>query len=927
MGKEKKEIIKNTLLVLFSIFSLFVLAVSIGVWMKVYPIYVEARQIAYSRMALLEEENFKKPEDTKIVSKNGKLLKEINNYNYVYVTYEKVSPHLIDGYVAVEDKRFFEHGGVDHKAILRAGLVLLKNRGEIHQGGSSITQQVLKNNVLYDVKEKYVRKMAEFILAPTLETKYSKEKIMEFYLNTNFYGNNCYGIGAAAKFYFNKEAKDLELHEAALLVGLSNSPSRLNPLKHEQDALDKRNFVLSRMAEEGKISLDEAEQNKNKALGLEIYRELNIKDDYLTSYAMHSAVLALLEKDEFEFKYQFQGKEEQEEYKDNYQTVYLSLADRIRRGGYKIYSTLNLDIQKKAQETLDKVLEKEQERREDGRFALQASVAVVDNKTQEVIALVGGRGTEDEFNRGYQGFRQPGSAIKPLLVYAPAFETGHYYPSKIMVDKKLKEKDAPQNYGDTYFGSVSLREAVGRSINTLPHQIIDEIGVEKAISYLSKLQFKGLSYQDNQNKVMALGGFTYGTTVEEMARGYSTFANQGKLRKHSGIVDVKDAKSNKTLLNDLVSQKEDIYLEDTAYLMWDVLHAPVEEYYGTAQRNKIKNQVILGKTGTTNDEKDVWFIGFNDLYTVAVWVGYDTPRPMKHSFDKNYTGKIFRGVMEYLLEGKESQEIEKPVTVYESFVDEKGDPTSEDTGEKSYFSKTIEQRMKAASLEEEREKERMAQEERDKKDAELSIEIDGMINDLRKFAETLDVYDSIEIYRGFKTLEMQTSNTISKLNDKSRKEKFKDKVKKYNALMENREDIKRLVEEEKERRTREEKERLAQLNLLELTKAQSKVLKLYDYQDNFDYSDVDRIKEIQGALQEANNAVYNFNQSNSTEVQQLRKIFAMEKARLELLLQEKEKERMEYERQLFEQKQLEELEQREININIEEEQVESSVSE
>lgn len=424
--------------------------VGICVYVKVLPMFTEAREETFDKLVNMSEEDFIMSEDTVVYDKDGKEIGSVNTGRYTYVEIKKISPYIYNGYIAVEDKRFKTHAGVDVLATLRAGVALLKNNMEITQGGSTITQQVIKNNLLTQDKS-FTRKIAEILLAPTVEEMFSKDKIMEFYCNSNFYGNRCYGVEAASQYYFGKSCADLEPHEAAVLIGLSNSPSAYDPVANPEAALKKRNEILAIMQKENVISNKEYKAAVKKKLKVLQITEDGTNESYVTSYAIHCAALSLMEKEEFEFQYTFSDKKDYEDYQDKYSKEYSKKCNEIRSGGYKLYTSIDMKKQKKLQKAVNSGLAYNKEKnKETGKYALQGAAVCVDNDSNYVVAIVGGRGTKDPYNRAYLSARQSGSAIKPLIDYAPGFESGVYSPSTLMTDKPIA--NGPKNAGGSYRG-------------------------------------------------------------------------------------------------------------------------------------------------------------------------------------------------------------------------------------------------------------------------------------------------------------------------------------------------------------------------------------------------------------------------------------------------------------------------------------------
>ena len=635
--------------------------VGLCVYVKVLPMFTEAREEVFDKLVHLSKDDFIMKEDTVVYDANGKKVGSVNAGSYKYVSINDISPYIYDGYIAVEDKRFKTHGGVDLVATMRAGVSLLKHNMEITQGGSTITQQVIKNNLLTQNKS-YTRKIAEILLAPTIESKFTKAQIMEFYCNSNFYGNKCYGVGAASRYYFGKKCADLEPQEAAMLIGLSNSPTAYNPVLHPHAALKKRNRVLKTMCNEGAITPKEYKAAVKKELNIkQLSEEGSSNETYVISYAIHCAAISLMEKEDFKFKYVFDSKEDYQKYNKTYSKAYSEKIESIRSGGYKIYTSINMKKQKKLQKSVDEGLAFNKEKDNDsGKYALQGAAVCVNNETGYVEAVVGGRGKNDQYNRAYLAARQSGSAIKPLIDYTPGFESGMYSPSTIVNDNKFT--NGPSNAGGAYYGSVHIREAVARSLNTVAWQVLDNISVKYGLSFLDKLHFHNISYIDNDNMALSLGGFTEGVRVVDMAKGFSTLANNGSFSDRTCVKKIEHVSDGVVYKNN--NEKTQVYSEDAAWMMTDVLKGVFNESYGTGRKLKLENgQICAGKTGTTNSSKDVWFCGYTKYYTTVVWAGYDTPRAMPGASGASIPGVIWKDYMDKIHEKLKPQDFTMPSTI------------------------------------------------------------------------------------------------------------------------------------------------------------------------------------------------------------------------------------------------------------------------
>ena len=669
---------------------LIMAAAGLILYAAVKPELDKCREIAYDKLAQMDRSDFSMLSDTVIYDKDGKQIGLINAGHYQYMDINHISMNLQNGYIAQEDRRFKNHNGVDWIATFRAGLALIKHGGEVTQGGSTITQQVIKNTYLTQERT-FTRKIVEILLAPELEKKYSKADIMEFYCNTNFYGHRCYGVEAASLYYFGKHAEDLAPEEAAVLIGISNSPSAYDPVSHPDASKNKRDDVLKSMNEVGYLLNEDYEKAVSSPLKIVQKETEGTDENYQSSYAIHCAALELMKMDGFEFQYTFDNKEDYTLYSERYTAAYSEQSDRIRAGGFQIYTSLDSGLQAVLQTQIDASLSGFTELQENGKFALQGAGVIVDNKTNYVTAIVGGRGADDPFNRAYLSARQPGSTIKPLIDYGPAFDTGEYYPTRMVNDHKWEK--GPSNSGRRYFGNVTVREALNRSLNTVAWQILEDIGIDFGLSYLGEMEFQKLSYVDNQVPSLSIGGFTNGVRVVDMAKGYSTLANGGVYNDRTCIVKILHEKESE-LTKDMTPFAKQVYRSDSAFMLTDVLKGTFTSPYGTGRGLGLENDMpAAGKTGTTNSSKDTWFCGYTPYYTAAVWVGYDIPRNMPGIYGATYAGKIWKNVMDEIHQGLPPLDWEQPDT-----VERRADETN---GIEDYFSTTAQFRAQQSLHEKE----------------------------------------------------------------------------------------------------------------------------------------------------------------------------------------------------------------------------------
>lgn len=657
--------ILNILLIMLAV----VAFAEVFIFVKVYPMYQEASTTAYEKLASLQDSNFRMLSNTVIYDKDDEVIGEINAGDYKYVPINEVSKYVQEGYIATEDRRFMEHIGIDAQSLVRAGLSLLKHKGEITQGGSTITQQVIKNNLLSQ-EQTYSRKLVEILIAPKIEQLYSKSKIMEFYVNTNYYGNGCYGIETASQFYFNKSCKDLNLAEAAMLCGVSNSPNNYNPIASKKLANEKKAQVLGNMFKLNYITSDEYKKALKKKVKVKATVDEYDNDNYMISYALYCASLDLMKKDGFNFRYIFDSYNDEKQYIEDYQTLYAEKASLLRAGGFRIHTSFNQKLQKKLQKSIDTNLSGYTEKQKNKKYALQGAGVCIDNQTGFVVALVGGRGDNDEFNRAFLSKRQPGSSIKPLLVYAPAINEGVVTPSTVYTDKKVYARPndtssySPSNSGGSFRGDMPIREALARSINTIAFQLYQDTTPEISMKYLSDMHFSTMTYSDSTALSLCLGGFTNGVRVVDLAKGYSTLPMNGKYSTRTCIKHI-DHEVNGVVVEaqDLEDTQSEVFTPDTAFMMCDMMQGTLKEGYGTAHNIYNSDMIAGGKTGTTSSNKDAWFSGFTKYYTTSIWVGYDTPRVMQGMYGGTVPANIWSNFMAKISKNTTKADFDKPDSI------------------------------------------------------------------------------------------------------------------------------------------------------------------------------------------------------------------------------------------------------------------------
>lgn len=589
----------------------------------------QLREEAKSVMESSSADDFKNNQSGEVYDTNGNLIALLkNDRNIAYLAFNEIPEQVKAAFVSIEDKRFYKHGGFDPFAILRA-VESLVSKNSITQGGSTITQQLARNIYLTHTV-KWERKVEEIFIAMEMEKKYSKEEILEFYINNIYFSNGYYGIQAASQGYFSKDASELTLSETAFLCAIPNSPGSYDPLKHEENTLKRRDLILDNMEEDGIITEMECDNAKKETIRLNPSSP-SFTRTWAHTYIYDCAVQALMEKTGGDYD---------------------TCRQELYTGGYRVYTSIDMTQQQLLQNTIDEELSDYNTLNVNGTYALQASAVCIDNSTGLVTAIVGGRtqeGVSADYNRAFLSFRQPGSSIKPLVVYAPALERG-YTASTTVVDSR--EPDGPENSGNKYAGSISLRTAVEQSKNTVAHKILRELTPEVGLSYLLDMNFSSITDED-YTLAAALGGLSKGTSALEMAAGYATLANEGVYRLPTCVTMITDMKGNLVAAPD--PQEHAVYTTDAAHEMTNILEGVLTR--GTAHGKGITNMPCAGKTGTTNDNIDGWFVGYTAYYTTSVWVGFDSPRGVSALSGATYPVSIWHDYMEELHQGLPSREL------------------------------------------------------------------------------------------------------------------------------------------------------------------------------------------------------------------------------------------------------------------------------
>lgn len=634
--------------------------------------YTECRKQEYRALSKLDTNTFKESGKTLIYDADREVLATLHNTGYKYVKINEISEAIQNTYISSEDKEFLEHNGFSLRGIARAGKVLLQNDGRITQGGSTITQQLVKNTLL-DSRKTFARKLTEIFLAVDLEKKFTKADIMEYYLNVCFYGNNCKGIYAASEYYFGKKPSEINYKEAAMLAAISKSPSIYNPEADYDRSIEERNVVLKGLKNDGIITKTQYKQYVKDDYSVRDHETRQEKSDYRVSFAVYCGARRLMKEDGFRFRYLFDSEEDQTQYEKKYKQAYVAAADKIRNGGFSIYTSFNSSLQDALQKSVDDGMKTVSlQKDDDGRFKTQASGVCIDNSTGYVVAIVGGRGTEDEYNRAFLSSRQSGSAIKPVVDYGPAFDTGTYFPSRIVTDEAVS--NGPKNAGGGYQGNVTIRYAIADSINTVAYQTLQNIGVNTGLKYLKSLEFSSLSYLDNVNSAIAIGGFTNGVKNYELAGAYAAIENGGVWREPTCITNIKSTLYGVDIKDSMTDRSKQVYKSSTAYLLTSCMQDVLK--YGTGKGLGIKGQTTAGKTGTTNNLKDGWFCGYTPYYTSTIWVGNDDGTPLADNYGATFAGKIWHDYMTKIHKDLPEKKFDIPDTVEKLPVGIGGAPAS-----------------------------------------------------------------------------------------------------------------------------------------------------------------------------------------------------------------------------------------------------------
>ncbi|HZZ64124.1 MAG TPA: PBP1A family penicillin-binding protein [Candidatus Baltobacteraceae bacterium] len=562
-----------------------------------------------SRMA-----DYQPARSTRIYARDGALLATLYKENRIWVPIDRIPPVVRDAFIANEDHNFYRHHGVDFFGIARAAAANLTHH-QIEQGASTITQQLARGLFLTD-KQTISRKVQEALLAMEIERYYTKDEILERYLNLIYLGSGAYGVDAAAHTYFGRSVANLTAGQAAMLAGLVAAPSDYSPYVNRDLARERERHVLDRMAESGYLTQEQADNAYEGPLQLTGERPAGLQgfhEPWFTTYAVSQLERAF-------------GK----------QATY--------EGGLQVYTSLDRSMEKTGQEAVDWGMN---QAKLEGIGASQAALVAIRPATGEILAMIGGThfSLDNQFNRAWQAHRQPGSSFK-VYVYTAAIDSG-LPPTTVIDDSPVSYPDgnggtwSPQDDDHSYMGAISLRVALAQSRNIVAVKLLQEVGIDRVIEYAKRM---GITAPLEPNLSLALG--TSVISPLDQATGYATLANQGVHIPPSPFRLVKDSLGNSILDNQYPEQTE-VVSAGTAYIMTTMMEDVIN--HGTGYPNAIIDRPAAGKTGTTSDFRDAWFVGFTPDLVTAVWIGNDNYHPMNESYGGNIPARIWARFMKSAL--------------------------------------------------------------------------------------------------------------------------------------------------------------------------------------------------------------------------------------------------------------------------------------
>lgn len=546
-------------------------------------------------------------------------------FNRIWTAYDKVAidnkdpeykgipQNLVNAFVAIEDKRFFSHSGVDWKRTISAFANMFLHFYSSNQGGSTITQQLVKN-LTDDRSQKASRKVREIMRARYLESHYSKETIIECYLNTIAMGHGIYGVEVASNYYFGKSVNELTLNECACLAAITKGPSYYAPDDNPEANEKRRKAVLSEMKDQGYISDSEYEAALAEQLNIVASKDV-LNESEINSYFVDALIEDVI--NDLVEKY---GYEKNHASKNFYS------------GGYKIYATLDTKVQDNLEKVFNDTLYAVKGK--DGK-TMQGAMTVMDYEghVKGLVGEIGEKANNRGFNRATDAVRQPGSTMKPIAAYAPAIEQDIINYSSIVNDSAVNYNGwTPVNWYKSYWGNITVQYALERSVNTIPVFLVNKLGAQTSFDFLTqKLGVTTLTSEDVNLSPLGMGGTNGGLTTIESAAAYAVFGNGGLYYKPVLYTKVLNQRDEVVLSNS--SEPSMAVSEDTATVMNHLLRNVVYGAHGTgtAAAGYIPNMKIYAKTGTSNDQNDLWFVGGTPYYVASCWCGYDTQQPIPSS--------------------------------------------------------------------------------------------------------------------------------------------------------------------------------------------------------------------------------------------------------------------------------------------------------
>ena len=566
--------------------------------------------------------------------------------NRIWLDYEEIPIWFEKAAVAIEDKRFYEHQGVDWYRTAGAFVNMFLGMRD-NFGGSTITQQLIKN-LTKDDEVTVTRKILEIFRALDFEKQYSKEVIMEWYLNTIYLGEGCNGVATASQVYFGKDASELTLAECASIIGITNNPSLYDPYIDKEANKERQETILQEMYEQGMIDYDQYTEAVEQELVFKRGEGNTSSQVEPNSWYVDQIIYDVTE-----------------DLMDLYDISEIAARQLLYGSGYKIYACIDMDIQEMVDSVYGSV-DNLPYYSASGQ-QLQSAITIMDPYTGRVVAMAGGMGEKEgslEWNRATMTVRQPGSSIKPVSVYAPAINLGLITPQTIMEDTPLRYENGvgyPRNSNGTYRGAVTIMQAVTWSYNTIPAKLIDQMTPQVSYDFMvNNLGFTtlvdyreeedGKVYSDIDIAPLSMGGLTDGVSTLEMTAAYCTFPNGGTYYEPMTYYYILDSEDEMVIDNE--SSGSTAMKELTAYYMNQLLRSVVTS--GTGTGAYIDGMMVAGKTGTTDENNDRWFIGYTPYYVAAVWTGYDTPENI--NIGTNPAISLWKSVMSLIHEDLEYQE-------------------------------------------------------------------------------------------------------------------------------------------------------------------------------------------------------------------------------------------------------------------------------